>query len=115
MSSQTSSKEADISGFSLDSGVATFEGKNILLALEDEPSRANTQTTYENAKALWKGLTGNTKTRYPNGVGKTGAFSYPIDKEFDLTHKLVQEELDAIEKLLQKRVFLIPARIEKFL
>lgn len=90
--------------FSLDSGVATFEGKNILLALEDEPSRANTQTTYENAKALWKGLTGNTKTRYPNGVGKTGAFSYPNTSEFDLTHELVQEELDAIKAAAEKGV-----------
>lgn len=73
---------------SLDSGISTFEGKTIFMSFMDEPSRANTESTYKNAKTLYRGLMGNLNTRFPNGVGKLLAFSYPNTSEYDLTYEL---------------------------
>jgi len=79
---------------SLDSGIATFEGKSIILSLADEPSRANTQPLYDNAKLLYDGLSGNISTRFPNGVAKLIAFSYPNTSEYDLTYELAMDEVE---------------------
>lgn len=83
---------------SLDSGVSTFEGKNIIKANMDEPSRADTPPTYTNAGKLWKGLTANTANTYPNGVGKAMACSYLNTSEYDLVEKLANEELEAARR-----------------
>jgi len=87
---------------SLDSSPAQPEGKFILLAFVDEPSRANTQKTHQEAKQLWKMVTGNTTGRFPNGVGKAIAFSYPNTSEYDLTYELVEQEKE-IEADCHKR------------
>jgi hypothetical protein len=88
--------------YSLDSGITTFEGKNILLSLVDEPSRAHTQATYLNAKLLWEGLTSNVNNTYPNMVGKTLAFSYLNNSEYDLTNELAEQELSRRERAKEK-------------
>lgn len=84
--------------YSLDSGISTFEGKDILISMVDEPSRATTLATFQNAKILWDGLTANTSLTYPNMVGKCIAFSYFNTSEYDLTYTLIEEEEKSIRK-----------------
>lgn len=83
---------------SLDSGYTTPEGKGILLGFLDEPSRADTQTTYENAYKLYNVVNGNTSSTFPNCVGKTISFSYPNTSEYDLTYELYEKEQERIRK-----------------
>lgn len=82
---------------SLDSGVSTFEGKEIIVSFLDEPSRAASQVAFQNAWKLYQGLTGNTTTRFPM-VGKVIPFSYYNTSEYDLMHKLVQDEEEEKKK-----------------
>lgn len=89
---------------SLDSGVSSFEGKNILIALIDEPSRANTEILFNNAEALYSGLLSNVDGSYPEGVGKAIPFSYPNTSEYDLIHKLVTTELDKRDRAREKGI-----------
>lgn len=80
---------------SLDSKISSPEGKTILTGYMDEPSRAETLSTFTNAKKLYGVIRGNTTGRFKNGVGKTIPFSYPNMSEYDLTWWLIEQEKKA--------------------
>lgn len=80
---------------SLDSKISSPEGKTILTGYMDEPSRAETQNAFQQAKKLYGVIRGNTTGRFKNGVGKTIAFSYPNMSEWDLTWWLIEQEKKA--------------------
>lgn len=70
---------------SFDSKPQTPEGLEIILAIMDEPSRANTPILYEKAADLYKMYRGNIAGSFPNGLGKLCLFSYPEQEINDLT------------------------------
>lgn len=80
---------------SLDSKISSPEGKTIITGYMDEPSRAETQNAFQQAKKLYGVIRGNTTGRFKNGVGKTIAFSYPNMSEYDLTWWLIEQEKKA--------------------
>ena len=84
--------------YSLDSKRSSPEGKTILTGYIDEPSRADTKATYENAKTLYGVVSRNTEGSFPEGVGKTVAFSYPNMSEYDLMWELVEDARIAEEE-----------------
>jgi len=81
--------------YSLDSKISSPEGKTIITGYMDEPSRAETQNAYRQAKKLYAVIRGNTTGRFKNGVGKTIPFSYPNMTEWDLTYFLIEQEKKA--------------------
>lgn len=80
----------DIILHSFDSTASAPEGLELICAIIDEPSRANTAASYAVAENLWKVVVGNLNTRYMNGVGKAIAFSYLNNSEYDFTYTLLQ-------------------------
>jgi len=76
---------------SFDSTPSAPEGLHIILAIVDEASRADTEAKYRDMELLWKVITGNLNTRFPNGVGKAVNFSYLNNSEYDFTQRLLQE------------------------
>ena len=76
---------------SFDSTPSAPEGLHIILGIVDEASRADTESKYRDMELLWKVITGNLNTRFPNGVGKVINFSYLNNSEYDFTYRLLQE------------------------
>jgi len=76
---------------SFDSTPSAPEGLHIILGIVDEASRADTEAKYRDMELLWKVITGNLNTRFPNGVGKVINFSYLNNSEYDFTYRLLQE------------------------
>ncbi len=74
---------------SFDSTPSAPEGLELICGIIDEPSRAQTQTSYGDAERLWKVIVGNLNTRYMNGVGKAIAFSYLNNSEWDFMNTLL--------------------------
>ena len=76
---------------SFDSTFTAWEGLQILLALNDEVSRANTKATYSEFELSWKGQLGNINTRFPNRVGKDLAISYLNNSQYDFMNTLLKQ------------------------
>jgi hypothetical protein len=76
---------------SFDSTFTAWEGLQILLALNDEVSRANTKATYSEFELSWKGQLGNINTRFPNRVGKILAISYLNNSQYDFMNTLLKQ------------------------
>jgi hypothetical protein len=76
---------------SFDSTPSAPEGLQIIWAIVDEASRADTEASYRDMDMLWKVYIGNLNTRFPRGVGKVINFSYLSTSEYDYTWKLFLE------------------------
>lgn len=76
---------------SFDSTFTAWEGLQILVALNDEVSRANTKATYSDFELSWKGELGNINTRFPNRVGKILAISYLNNSQYDFMDTLLKQ------------------------
>jgi hypothetical protein len=97
---------------SFDSTYSAWEGLDLLVAINDEPSRADTQATYLDAQKNWTGQIGNLNTRYPQNVGKVIAFSYLNNSEWDLTYTLIkqaeeEERLSKIDPTIKRVMYYI--------
>ena len=75
---------------SFDSTPTAPEGLNLIAAIVDEPSRADTQTGYADAQLLWNVIVGNLNTRFARNVGKAIAFSYLNNSEYDFMDTLIK-------------------------
>ena len=102
----------DIVQHSFDSSYSAWEGLDLIIAVDDEPSRADTQATYSDVKKNWDGQVGNVNTRYAKGVGKVIAFSYLNNSEWDFTNTLLQEaeeeeRLSKIDPTIHRTIYYI--------
>lgn len=71
------------------------EGYHMLRFYADELSRADTEAKYKRAKDLYQLGLNNTRSSFPNNIGKVIAWSYPNDTDFDLTYERYQKSLQS--------------------
>ena len=97
---------------SFDSTFTAWEGLQILLALNDEVSRANTKATYSEFELSWKGQLGNINTRFPNRVGKDLAISYLNNSQYDFMNTLLKQAEE--EKKHSERPLMFSCNLSTF-
>lgn len=79
--------------YSFNSEPANPEGYHFFRFYFDEPSRASTKATYQQAKAVFKLAESNTRASFPGRVGKAFAWSYPNDTDYDLITDLYDRSI----------------------
>lgn len=90
---------------SFDSTPTAPEGLNLIAAIVDEPSRADTQSGYVDAQLLWNVIVGNLNTRFGRNVGKAIAFSYLNNSEWDFMDTLLKQADEEKKQGLRSLIF----------